>query len=135
MNQCISKSGKGETVFVFGSNESGIHGAGAARVAVQHYGAVYGVGYGHQGNSFAVPTKDWEIQTLPFDVVKVYIERFIRYATLNPEMTFHVTRLGCGLAGFKDEQIAPLFINAPANCLFDEQWEFWLPSKTFWGSF
>lgn len=77
MNQYISKSGKGEVVFTFGSNESGIHGAGAARVAVQHYGAVYGVGYGHQGNSFAVPTKDWEIQTLPFDVVKVYIERFI----------------------------------------------------------
>lgn len=122
-------------VFVFGSNLAGIHGAGAARTAHKHHGAIWHQGFGHHGNSFAIPTKDNTIHTLPLDRVKGYVEMFIAYAKANPELKFQVTRIGCGLAGYRDEQIAPLFFNAPVNCEFDLAWEGILGSdRAYWGA-
>jgi len=106
----------GEPVFVFGSNLAGRHGKGAALWARQHRGAVYGVGLGLTGNSFAIPTKDRDLKTLPLDEISRYVDRFLRFATDRPDLTFQVTPIGCGLAGYKPEQIAPMFRGAPANC-------------------
>lgn len=110
-------------VFVFGSNEKGIHGAGAALFAKKYKGAVYGVGFGHQGRSFAIPTKDWDINTLPLSSIAFYIERFLVYAK-NSEHIFHLTKIGCGLAGYSENEISKLFLYAPKNVLLiDEQGE------------
>lgn len=123
-------------IFVFGSNEKGIHGAGAARYARTHHGAVYGIGYGHHANSFALPTKDIFIQTLPLQVVHNYVEMFLTYARLNCHLEFQVTRVGCGLAGFMDCDIAPMFKGAPSNCLFDTEWKQYLgEDHRYWGTF
>lgn len=96
-------------VFVFGSNESGIHGAGAAKLARDKFGAQMGVGFGMQGHSFAIPTKDWEIKTLPLEVIRFYVNRFIAYAKGEPYRKFLVTKIGCGLAGYSAAEIKPLF--------------------------
>ena len=109
-------------VFVFGANEAGRHGAGAALCAVKEHGAIYGQGIGRQGNSYAIPTKDHKIRTLPLDAIQEYINDFLEYARNRPELTFNVTRIGCGLAGYKDYQIAPLFIGAPNNCELPSGW-------------
>jgi hypothetical protein len=122
-------------IFVFGSNESGIHGAGAAKVALEQHGAVYGQGFGQAGNSFAIPTKDWRIQTLPYATIKEYVNRFIVFARFNPDLTFQITQLGCGLAGLRADVMATMFKYAPANCLFDEAWAEFLPKKEFWGTY
>jgi hypothetical protein len=121
-------------IFVFGSNESGIHGAGAAAHAVR-LGALMGMGFGPAGNTFAIPTKDWRIQTLSVSEIQAYVNRFIVYARFNPGHIFQVTRIGCGLAGLRDEVIAPLFHYAPSNCRFDTAWQEFLPKKEFWGTF
>lgn len=102
---------KDDEIFVFGSNEAGIHGAGAARYAM-HFGAYIGGGFGMHGSSFAIPTKDWRIQTLPVEDIGFYVKRFIAFAKNVPNLTFLVTPIGCGLAGYKPEQIAPLFEGA-----------------------
>lgn len=99
-------------IFVFGSNESGIHGAGAARFAMAKFGAVYGVGFGIQGQSLAIPTKDWSIGDLLIDTIGFYVERSIKLMKINHKLDFLVTEIGCGLAGKTPEQIAPLFKNA-----------------------
>lgn len=96
-------------VFVFGSNEAGIHGAGAARLAYEKFGATLGQGYGWNYKSFAIPTKDKKVKTLPLEVIQAYIQAFEEFATFNPELTFYVTEIGCGLAGYTPEEIAPLF--------------------------
>lgn len=106
--EIIDKLWKDE-VFVFGSNESGFHGAGAARVAADKFGAKMGQGFGMAGHTFAIPTKDWDIQSLPLDVIGMYITRFIAYAKLKRKKTFLVTKIGCGLAGFSVEDIAQFF--------------------------
>ena len=122
-------------VFVFGANELGRHGAGAARWAVKCCGAVYGKGYGRQGNSFAIPTKDKNMRTRDLIWIKSDVNLFIAYAIAHGEEEFKVTRIGCGLAGCEDGDIAPMFKDAPDNCLFDRAWEPWLPGKRFWGAF
>lgn len=94
-------------VFVFGSNAYGHHDGGAARVAVERFGAVYGQGQGLQGRSYAIPTMN-----LPLSAIEQYVDEFIYFADAHPEMTFLVTRIGCGIAGFSDEDIAPLFARA-----------------------
>lgn len=109
-------------IFVFGSNLAGIHGAGAAACALKEHGAIWGCGLGIQGNSYAVPTKDHNIQTLPLSEIQKYVEEFLHFATMNPDMTFLVTRIGCGLAGYQDKDIAPFFKFAPSNCLLPEGW-------------
>ncbi len=94
-------------VFVFGSNLAGMHGGGAARVARKLFGAVMGQGVGLQGQSYAIPTMQGGVET-----IKPYVDEFIAFAESHPELKFYVTRIGCGIAGFTDAEIAPLFKNA-----------------------
>lgn len=98
---------KDDEIFVFGSNLAGRHGGGAARVARNHFGAIQGQGIGLQGQSYAIPTMQGGVET-----IKPYVDEFIRFAEQHDELFFYVTRIGCGIAGFKDEEIAPLFANA-----------------------
>lgn len=122
-------------VFVFGSNEAGIHGAGAAKFAYKSKGARYGKGYGHHGDSFAIPTKDEYIETLPLERIEDYVRGFLAYAHGHRKLKFQVTRIGCGLAGYTDQQIAPLFKDAPSNCYFDDAWGPYLGTNhNYWGS-
>lgn len=109
-------------IFVFGSNESGIHGKGAAKYALDLHGAIYGQGVGRQGNSYGIPTKDYKIKTLPLDKIKIYVDQFLDYAKANPNLRFLVTRIGCGLAGYTDTDIAPFFTDAPFNCVLPSGW-------------
>jgi len=98
---------KEDEVFVFGSNLAGIHGGGAAKVAYQKFGAVMGQGVGIQGQSYAIPTMQGGV-----DTIKPYVDEFLALASELDQTTFYVTRIGCGIAGFKDEEIAPLFDSA-----------------------
>lgn len=109
-------------IFVFGSNLAGRHGKGAALTAFRQYGAIYGQGIGLQGNSYAIPTKDENIKTLPLNKIKKYVDQFIRFAQLNPDMRFKVTAVGTGLAGYNESDIAPMFANAPDNCILPVGW-------------
>lgn len=104
------------TVFCFGSNRRGIHGAGAALYARRHHGAVLGVGEGRTGDSYAIPTKATPYSTLALDEVAAHVETFKAYARKHPDLDFQVTAIGTGRAGFTPEQIGPLFADAPANC-------------------
>lgn len=113
-------------VFVFGSNESGFHGAGAALIAKEKFGAVQRLGFGFSGKSFAIPTKDWEIETLDLPTVDFYVGRFIEFAITHPKLEFLVTKIGCGLAGFGVFEIAPLFFkngSPPKNVILPK--DFW----------
>lgn len=109
-------------VFVFGSNMAGRHGKGAARFALENHGAIYGIAEGLQGNSYAIPTRDRNIKTLPLNEIKIYVDNFIKYATDHPEMLFVLTRVGCGLAGYTDNDIFPMFKGVPVNCVLPEEW-------------
>lgn len=106
-----------EPVFVFGSNLAGRHGKGAALFARRHRGAIYGQGVGRQGNSYAIPTKDHNLKTLPLDAIREFVFWFLIHAGRQPETKFQLTPIGCGLAGYKPEQIAPMFKDAPANII------------------
>lgn len=110
-------------IFVFGSNLAGVHGAGAARIAMNRHGAEYGVGIGRTGNSYALPTKDSNIMTLPLYTISGYARAFCHYAAEHREDQFFVTRIGCGLAGYSDAEIAPLFNSAPGNCILPVEWK------------
>lgn len=96
-----------DEIFVFGSNLEGLHYGGAARTAVERFGAVMGQGVGIQGQSYAIPTMQGGVET-----IKPYVDDFIELAREWDQTTFYVTRIGCGIAGFTDEQIAPLFADA-----------------------
>lgn len=109
-------------IFVFGSNLAGRHGAGAALHARQFYGAVYGVGQGPTGSAYAIPTKDQALKPLPLAAIQGFVDLFIEYAVAHPELKFHVTPIGTGLAGYKHEQIAPMFKKAPENCQLPMEW-------------
>lgn len=98
---------KKDEIFVFGSNLKGMHGGGAARVAMNNFGAVWGVGVGLQGQSYAIPTMHGGV-----DAIKPYVDDFIDFALQHPKLFFYVTRIGCGIAGFTDDEIAPLFAQA-----------------------
>ncbi len=109
--------------FVFGSNLSGIHGGGAAKAAHREYGAKWGVGEGPTGQCYALPTVREQIAgPLPLVEIQAAVERFLHHAATHPEDKFLVTRVGCGLAGYTDEQIAPMFRDAPLNCSLPELW-------------
>lgn len=109
-------------IFVFGSNEAGRHGAGAALHARRCHGARLGQGVGLQGDSYAIPTKDRRLRTLPLPVIRRYVENFLDFARSHPSLAFQVTRIGCGLAGYSDADIAPMFAAAPDNCILPEEW-------------
>ena len=95
---------KENEIFVFGSNLQGLHGGGAARLAYNKFGAIWGQGVGLQGQSYGIPTMHGGV-----DAIKPYVDEFIEFARSHSELTFLVTRIGCGIAGFRDEEIAPLF--------------------------
>lgn len=143
-------------IFVFGSNEGGIHGAGAARHAHSIHGAEWGVGFGPTGDSFAIPTKGVKIlwhrvpaadgqyqgpivgDTLSLERIGMYIAGFLYYASAHPELTFKVTRIGCGLAGLNDEDVAKIFYSETTsdNCFFDLEWKQYLGDQyRYWGTF
>lgn len=109
-------------IFVFGSNLAGIHGGGAALHARIYHEAQEGVGFGPTGSSYAIPTKTASFKVLGLLFIEPYVKGFLQYATDHPDMIFDVTRVGCGLAGYKDEQIAPMFKAAPANCRLPHGW-------------
>lgn len=126
-------------VFVFGSNTAGIHGAGAAKYARFNKGAELGVGEGLTGMAYALPTKHrgngGRLITSHISSVAKAVQRFMDFARENSDMSFQVTRIGCGLAGFHDSEIAPLFRDAPDNCYFDTAWTSWLkPTTKYWGT-
>ncbi len=104
------------SIFVFGSNEAGRHGKGAALHAYREWGAIYGQGEGLQGDSYGIPTKNMAIKTLPLHLIKPGVEQFLKFAAGHPDLHFEVTAIGCGLAGYKESDIAPMFIGAPENC-------------------
>lgn len=109
-------------IFVFGSNLAGRHGKGAALAARTEHGAQYGVGVGPTGNAYAIPTKGRTLVTLPLAVIEHHVAEFLKYAYAHPELEFNVTRIGCGLAGYRDAQIAPFFAGAPANVHLPTGW-------------
>lgn len=109
-------------MFVFGSNLAGFHGAGAALAAYKHYGAKLGVGEGPTGMAYAIPTKDRKIESLPIEEIQKSVFRFVLFTKSQTQLKFFVTRIGCGLAGFRDDQIAPMFRGA-VNCSFAESWK------------
>ena len=110
-------------IFVFGSNLAGFHGAGSAAHALSHHGAKHGLGVGLCGNSYAIPTKDSKINVLPLKVIKLYVEQFLDFARDRDDLTFNIVAIGCGLAGFTPNEIAPLFSNAPKNCNLPEEFK------------
>ena len=112
---------KPNEVFVFGSNLAGIHGAGAARFAHKVFGAKFGVGIGMTGRCYALPTKDENIWTLPLTEIQGYVMDFLDYAIENPDKIFLVTQIGCGLAGWTPENIAPMFKDHPNNVIIPKE--------------
>lgn len=125
-----------EDIFVFGSNLSGIHGAGAAAFAANYRGAIWGKGEGLMGRSYALPTKGLNISHMGMREIKEHVNEFIHFASGRSDLSFQVTQVGCGLAGGLPEQIAPMFRHAPSNCRFDLAWKLWLPKDfKFWGTF
>lgn len=110
-------------IFVFGSNLAGRHGKGAALCAYQQWGAIYGQGIGLQGKSYAIPTKDDNLRTLPLPIINDYVDDFLLFALKHSEYTFRLTRIGCGLAGYTDDQIAPMFTGAPSNVIIPGEWK------------
>lgn len=97
-------------VFVFGSNLQGAHGGGAARMAYEHFGAVWGQGVGLYGQTYAIPTMQGGVET-----IKPYVDDFLQFASVHGELDFLVTEIGCGIAGFSPQEIAPLFFNVITN--------------------
>lgn len=116
-------------IFVFGSNEAGIHGAGAARIAFLKFGAEMGLGNGLSGNSYAIPTKDRNVETLPLDKVKSYIDEFIGFVLKHQNLTFYLTKIGCGLAGFTIEEIKNIFWEVIEEYRTESSKEQYLPSN------
>jgi len=110
-------------IFVFGSNLAGRHGAGAALEARKKHGAVWGVAEGLMGNSYAIPTKDRYLRSRTLEDIRASVETFLNFARETPELTYQVTRIGCGLAGYRDHEIGPMFAQAPANCELPVPWE------------
>lgn len=145
-------------VFVFGSNEAGVHGAGAALHAKIDHGARQGCGFGYcshvrypnsldaapctrregaeiVSHSFAIPTKDYAIKSLTLETIELYVDAFLTFALARPDLTFKVTQIGCGLAGFTPEQIAPMFMGGQRNIKYDTAWAQWLDNESqFWGT-
>jgi len=123
-------------IFVFGSNIAGRHGKGAARTAFQKHGAIYGKGHGIMGNSYALATCGRYFEPLPLPMIEMNVERFLGFASGDLSNKFQVTRVGCGLGGYQDEDIAPMFTHAPDNVFFDTKWEKYLgENHEYWGTY
>ena len=107
-------------IFVFGSNLSGHHGGGAALLAMNKWGAIWGQGVGLQGQTYGIPTMQGGVET-----IRPYVDEFIQFANKHPEMTFLITEIGCGIAGFPPQEIAPLFAKATTTENIHLQQRFW----------
>lgn len=124
----ITKLNENE-IFVFGSNLSGRHGLGAAKTALG-WGAKWGQGSGLQGKTYGIPTKDASIRrTLSIEEIKPFVDKFIEFASQNPHLTFLVTEIGCGLAGLKPKEVAPLFIKSKEISNIHLPYRFWKKIK------
>lgn len=108
-DESIIKTLAEDTIFVFGSNMAGTHAGGAAKIALQYFGATKGVGRGWAGQSFAIPTMNEHLQQMPLSQIQHYINDFKIYVKHHPKMKFFITAVGCGVAGYKVEEIAPMF--------------------------
>lgn len=108
-------------IFVFGSNLSGMHMGGSAKFALENCGAIWGQGVGPQGQSYAIPTLDEGLQRLPLPIIENHVKDFIEYARRNPRMKFNIVAIGCGIAGFTPEQIAPMFKNPLRNFVLPKE--------------
>lgn len=113
---------KGATVFVYGANEQGIHGAGAALTAHKLHGAEYGK-YGRVGNSYGIPTKLTPYKSLPLSKIRKHVQDFLQHVRNNPQDTFKLTAVGCGRAGYTPQQIAPMFTDVPSNVVLPPEFQ------------
>lgn len=113
---------KPNEIFVFGSNLGGRHGGGAARLAAEHFGAEEGVGEGLTGQSYAFPTLTANFEKVTMKALEASRDRLFATARAHPEKIFLLTKVGCGIAGFREEEIRPLFENAPKNVVMPEGW-------------
>jgi len=104
-----------QSIFVFGSNLQGRHGAGSALAALEEHGAILGQGEGLQGNSYAIPTKNKYMRVMSLDKIETYVVEFRQFAIDHPEMEFNVVAIGCGFAGYTPEDMAPMFTDMPEN--------------------
>jgi hypothetical protein len=111
-------------VFVFGSNAHGLHDGGAARDAFQKFGAVWGEGHGHHGQSYAIDTMSG------FPTLAAEVDTFLDYARAHPELRFQVTPIGNGVAGYRVDQVAPLFVDRPENVVLPVEFSAWLDEST-----
>jgi hypothetical protein len=110
------------TIFVFGSNLQGIHGAGSAKFAADFYGAVWGVGEGRTGNAYAIPTRERDIYTSrPLPAIQESVNTFLAYAQQHPRLAFDVVAIGCGNAGYTPEQMAPMFAGRSVNVFLPQE--------------
>lgn len=124
-------AGTQDMVFVFGSNLDGMHEGGSARHAYQKLGAE-----GNTGSCYALPTVGHNFSLMSSQALALHVETFLTYAAEHMEQQFQVTRVGCGIAGFSDAEVATMFWYAPANCQFDEAWKPCLPAHArCWGTF
>lgn len=103
-------------IFVFGSNREGAHGAGAAHTAVLRFGAIWGIGEGLQGQSYGLPTMEG------IDEFRLAAERFAAFARSRPDLEFWLTKVGCGIAGYAEDDVRPMFVDAPANVIKPPGW-------------
>lgn len=108
-------------IFVFGSNLAGKHFGGSAAHAVKEHGSIIGQGVGLQGSSYAIPTLDENFQKLTLEQIAEHVEQFKWYAAINPETEFHVVAIGCGIAGFTPDQIAPMFWGSTDNVVLPRE--------------
>lgn len=119
-DESIIKSLAEDTVFVFGSNMAGTHQGGAAKTAHLHFGAMKGVGRGWSGQSFAIPTMNEHLQQMPLSQIQHYIDDFKIYTQNHPKLKYFITSVGCGVAGYKVEEIAPMFKGISHNVIFPQ---------------
>ena len=108
---------------VFGSNKSGRHGLGAAKTAHKKFGAEYGVGEGLTGRCYALPTKGYNLSKMSLAEIKNHVDIFLKFAKDNPDKTFLVTQIGCGLAGHKPKDIAPMFEERTGNVIIPKEFD------------
>lgn len=111
-----------KTVYVFSSDLAGRHTRGTALIALREHGAVYGEAVGLRGRSYAIPVRDEQGDPLPLRVITRYVQAFLRFASNHRDLTFQVTRIGCEAGVYSEREMAPLFAQAPLNCLLPRKW-------------
>jgi len=115
-------SNPGNRVFVFGSNLAGRHGRGSAKEAFEKHGAKYGVGNGLCGHSYAIPTKDESLRVLSLEHIEIYVKEFLEFAASNRDIKFDVVKIGCGLSGYSESEISPMFQGSSDNVCLPKGW-------------